>query len=50
VIIGEVGCSFWTISPASKIEGEAIRQLKRAGSLPGMLGGFGGHNTIMALT
>ena len=27
----------WTISPPNKIEGEAIRQLERAGSLPGML-------------
>ncbi len=27
----------WTISPANTIEGEAIRQLERAGSLPGML-------------
>ena len=31
----------WTISPANKIEGEAIRQLERAGSLPGMLRAVG---------
>jgi RNA-splicing ligase RtcB len=31
----------WTISPASKIEGEAVRQLERAGSLPGMLRAVG---------
>ena len=31
----------WTISPANKIEGEAIRQLERAGSLPGMLKAVG---------
>jgi len=31
----------WTISPANKIEGEAIWQLERAGALPGMLRAVG---------
>jgi release factor H-coupled RctB family protein len=31
----------WTISPVNKIEGEAIRQLEKAGSLPGMLRAVG---------
>lgn len=31
----------WTLNPENRIEGEAIRQLKRAGSLPGMLRAVG---------